>query len=112
MGKLNECYQIADLAIVGGSFTPNVGGHNIFEPIAFGTPVLFGPYMHNQPDLEEIVLTSGAGIQIKIEQLSETLVELLERPDLHRKYVDACNHLDKSVQEATERTFAHLFASR
>lgn len=112
MGKLSQCYQIADFAIVGGSYTPYVGGHNIFEPIAFDVPVFFGPYMHNQPDLEEIVVTSGAGKQIPIEQLPETLLEFLEKSDLHRQYVDACNHLNQSVQGATDRTFAHLFNSK
>lgn len=111
VGTLNQCYQIADLAIVGGSYTAHVGGHNIFEPIAFGVPVLFGPYMHNQPDLAEMILTSEAGKQINIEQLPETLIELLEQPNTYQKYVDACTHLEKSVQGATERTFAQLFTS-
>lgn len=110
MGKLNQCYQIADLAIVGGSYTPHVGGHNIFEPVAFGVPVLFGPYMSSQPDLEEIVLASGAGKQVNMQQLPKTLIQFLEEPDLYRKYANACAHLGGSVQGATERTFSRLFA--
>ncbi|MFI5334976.1 MAG: 3-deoxy-D-manno-octulosonic acid transferase, partial [Chlamydiales bacterium] len=35
MGLLNSCYQIAEVAIVAGSFLPSVGGHNIFEPIIY-----------------------------------------------------------------------------
>jgi 3-deoxy-D-manno-octulosonic-acid transferase len=111
MGKLNQCYQIADIAFVGGSYTKHVGGHNIFEPVVFGVPVFFGPYMHNQPDLEEIILTSGAGKQVKIEQLADALIEILKNIDIHRRYVDACHHLAKSVQGATERTFMHLFGA-
>jgi 3-deoxy-D-manno-octulosonic-acid transferase len=109
MGKLNPCYQIADVAIVGGSYTAHVGGHNIFEPIVFGVPVLFGPHMHNQPDLEEIVLTSGSGKKVNIEQLSENLIEILEKPDVRRNYAAACHRLSQSIQGATERTFAYLF---
>jgi 3-deoxy-D-manno-octulosonic-acid transferase len=111
MGKLNQCYQIADIAIVGGSYTSQVGGHNIFEPIAFGVPVFFGPYMHSQPDLEEIVLTSGSGKQVSIEQLYEHLIEVLEKPAIRHKYIDACHQLAQSTKGATERTFAHLFSS-
>lgn len=111
MGKLNSCYQIADIAIVGGSYTSHVGGHNIFEPIAFGVPVFFGPHMHSQPDLEEIVLTSGSGKQVNIEQLYGNLIEVLEKPEIRHQYIHACHHLAQSVKGATERTFAHLFDS-
>ena len=44
MGILFSLYQIAHIAIVGGSFLPHLRGHNIFEPIQAGAPVLFGPY--------------------------------------------------------------------
>jgi 3-deoxy-D-manno-octulosonic-acid transferase len=111
MGKLNQCYQIATVAIVGGSYILRVGGHNIFEPIVFGIPVLFGPHMHSQPDLEEIVLTSGSGKQVNIGQLSENLIEILEKPDIRNKYINACHCLAQSIQGATERTFTYLFAS-
>jgi 3-deoxy-D-manno-octulosonic-acid transferase len=112
MGRLNQCYQIADLAIVGGSYTSHVGGHNIFEPVVFGVPVLFGPHMHSQPDLEELVLSSGAGRKVNMEQLPEVLIGILNDAAIRHKYVDACNHLAESVQGATERTFSHLFSSK
>lgn len=111
MGQLNACYQIADLAIVGGSFAP-IGGHNIFEPVSFGVPVLFGPHMHNQPDLLELVLNADAGMQVSLEQIPQTLVQLLQ-DDSHRlRYVEACRSLTKSVQGATDRTLAHLAISK
>ncbi len=65
--------------------------------------------MHSQPDLEEIVLTAGAGKQVTIEQLSQTLLEILDDPHLHSQYADACRHLSQSMQGATQRTFNHLF---
>ena len=40
MGVLRKCYQAADLAIVAGSFTSKVGGHNIMEPCWYGVPTL------------------------------------------------------------------------
>lgn len=111
MGKLNQCYQIADVAIVGGSFTSHIGGHNILEPIAFDIPVFFGPHMHGQPDLEEIVLQSGAGKQIAIGQLSSALNEILKDAGLRDQYIKSCNKLAQSIQGATDRTFSRIFAS-
>lgn len=109
MGLLNQCYQIADIAVVGGSFVSHVGGHNIFEPVLYGVPVLFGPHMHSQPDLKELILTAGAGREVKIETLSDELLKFLEDPILHQKYSEACLELADSVQGATQRTFEYIF---
>jgi 3-deoxy-D-manno-octulosonic-acid transferase len=73
MGLLRMCYQLADLAIVGGSFTDRVGGHNILEPCWYGKPVLFGPHMHTQLELVDLMTQYGAGVQVNQDQLSATL---------------------------------------
>lgn len=109
MGYLSQCYQVADLAIVGGSFVSHVGGHNIFEPALFGVPVLFGPHMHSQPDLKELILSAKAGQEVQIEKLPEALLELLEDPALHHKYSSASRKLATSIQGATQRTFEYIF---
>lgn len=77
MGVLRSCYQISDLAVVGGSFTPKVGGHNILEPCFYGLPVLFGPYMHAQPDFVDLIRNYHAGLQVKSQSLLSSLEELL-----------------------------------
>jgi 3-deoxy-D-manno-octulosonic-acid transferase len=78
MGKLTALYQIADVAITAGSFDPNLKGHNILEPILARAPVLFGPYMSCQKELEDLVLSFKAGMQVSIEDLSATLQSLIE----------------------------------
>lgn len=82
MGILKKCYQISDLAFVGGSFTSKVGGHNILEPALYGKPVLFGPHMHSQPDLLDLVNAYQAGLQITPDTLVPTLQKLLSNPTL------------------------------
>ncbi len=69
MGKLRDCYEVADLAVVGGSFVPHIGGHNILEPCDYGVPVLFGPHMEAQLELVELVLRAKAGQQVTREEL-------------------------------------------
>ena len=80
MGQLTKLYQIADLAIVGGSFVSHIGGHNIFEPVSVGTPVLFGPHMHGQKDLQQHILQAQTGIEVTLDKLVETLTQLLSFP--------------------------------
>ncbi|MFU8787683.1 MAG: lipid IV(A) 3-deoxy-D-manno-octulosonic acid transferase [Methylobacter sp.] len=64
MGELKMLYAAADAAFVGGSMVP-VGGHNILEAAAVGTPVLFGPYMANFKDIARQVLQRNAAIQCR-----------------------------------------------
>lgn len=85
MGVLLTCYQHCDLAFVGGSFTPKVGGHNLIEPLLFGKPVIFGPYMHSQPDLLDIVRSHHAGLQIEPEDIIPTVNQFIVNPSLSQK---------------------------
>ncbi|MGZ5576530.1 MAG: lipid IV(A) 3-deoxy-D-manno-octulosonic acid transferase [Methylobacter sp.] len=66
MGELKMLYAASDVAFVGGSMVP-VGGHNILEAAAVGTPVLFGPYMANFKEIADGVLTEDAAIQCQDE---------------------------------------------
>jgi 3-deoxy-D-manno-octulosonic-acid transferase len=60
MGELDDLYQAADLAFVGGTLV-NVGGHNILEPVWAGTPVVFGPYVSNIAEDRDYVLANNYG---------------------------------------------------
>jgi len=110
MGLVLSCYQCAEIAIVGGSFVSHVGGHNIFEPILYNVPVLFGPYMHSQPDLLQLILHARTGLQTTLPELPVLLTEWLGTPTLLHPYKKACTKLVSQVQGATERTFQHLFS--
>lgn len=97
MGQLTKLYQIVDLAIVGGSFIPHVGGHNIFEPVSVGTPVLFGPHMHTQKDLQQQILAAHSGMEITLDSLVETISRLLSSPL-------SISQNSSSMQGATKKT--------
>lgn len=78
MGFLRMTYQLADISLVGGSFTPKVGGHNILEPGWYGKPVLFGPHMHTQVEFVNLIKDHEAGLQVNLEALAPTLLQLLD----------------------------------
>lgn len=106
MGVLSACYQLSDIAIVGGSYVSHVGGHNIFEPAALGIPVLFGPHMETQKDLVDVVVHGGAGKQVPLASLTSTLEQMLRSPPLEMK--QAGLKLAEEVQGATDRTWKSL----
>ncbi|KAI4310476.1 hypothetical protein MLD38_035452 [Melastoma candidum] len=45
LGELRQLYKISPIAIVGGSFFPELSGHNVSEPAAAGCAVLTGPHV-------------------------------------------------------------------
>src|SRR5690606_6723750 len=60
MGVLARAYGAGEVAIVGGSFC-EVGGHNVLEAAAHGVPVVYGPRMHSQRELQRLMSEGGAG---------------------------------------------------
>ena len=78
MGKLPICYTASALAIVAGSFSPSIGGHNVLEPFLYGCPVLFGPNMQDQQEFARLALTSGAAWQGSQHELIQAIRNQLE----------------------------------
>ncbi len=63
-GEVGTCFHLADVAFVGGSLVP-IGGHNVYEPIVFGRPVLFGPYIDNALEIRDFVRKNQVGFEVK-----------------------------------------------
>jgi 3-deoxy-D-manno-octulosonic-acid transferase len=78
LGVLRELYQVAQAAFVGGTFC-DVGGHNLAEPAQWGVPALYGPQVHAQIPLHEMLQTYGAARQVRTpEQLYQAMTALVE----------------------------------
>lgn len=104
MGILRKCYQLADIAIVAGSFTDKVGGHNIMEPQAFGIPVLTGPYMYSQPQLIECAKYYNAILQVSSTEVGPTIEKLLADSALRQQLGKQSLEMVKELRGATMRT--------
>ena len=63
MGEMAFYYGAADVAVIGGSFAP-LGGQNLLEALAVGTPVIVGPHMYNFAEATELALAAGAALQV------------------------------------------------
>jgi 3-deoxy-D-manno-octulosonic-acid transferase len=62
MGEMDFYYAAADVAVIGGSFLP-LGGQNLIEACAAGTPVVLGPSMFNFAEATRLALEAGAAVQ-------------------------------------------------
>jgi len=64
MGELLLFHAAADVSYIGGSLVP-LGGQNLLEAAAVGTPVVFGPHMFNFSDISRMALERGAARQVR-----------------------------------------------
>lgn len=55
MGELNNMYALSDIAILGGAFKTDVGGHNPLEPAYFGCKIITGKHFFHQKELFKYV---------------------------------------------------------
>ena len=77
MGELADVYGLAAVAIVGGGFCRH-GGHNLFEPVLSGAPVIFGSHVDHFAREAEALTSRVPEAQVTTaEQLHERLTEWL-----------------------------------
>jgi len=55
MGELNNIYALSDIAILGGAFRNDIGGHNPLEPAYFGCKIITGKHFFHQKELFKYV---------------------------------------------------------
>jgi len=82
MGELNNIYAISDIAILGGAFKENVGGHNPLEPAYFGCKIITGKHFFHQKELFKYVHH----------------VQYVEPDEIHKALM-ACGNLPESMVE-------------
>jgi 3-deoxy-D-manno-octulosonic-acid transferase len=80
MGEMLAYYAASDLAFVGGSLLP-LGGQNMIEPLAVGTPVVFGPHTFNFGDAAQGAVSAGAARRVAdADELLAEVARLLSNP--------------------------------
>lgn len=110
MGQLAELYAIADLSFVGGSLVP-IGGHNVLEPAAMGSPVLFGPHTGHFEDPAQRLLEAGAALRVRSAgDLGRTLTRLLADHAARVRMGQAGGEVLRAHRGALARSAELLFA--
>ena len=104
MGELTLLLAAGDVAFIGGSLLP-IGGHNVLESCAAGTPVVFGPHMFNFAEITKLVQQYKAGICIRnAAQLAEVIIKLLHDSQLRDTYINNGRKLIEKNRGALKKT--------
>lgn len=106
LGEMDFYYAAADVAVIGGSFAP-LGGQNLIEACAAGTPVVLGPHMFNFAEATRLALDAGAALQAADapSAIREALA-LLQDPARRRAMGEAGKKLCEAHRGATARQLA------
>ena len=62
LGEMPLYYALSHLALMGGSFEP-LGGQNLIESLACGTPVILGPHTFNFSQASDLAVQAGAAFR-------------------------------------------------
>ena len=106
MGEMAFYYAAADVAVIGGSFLP-LGGQNLIESLAAGTPVILGPHMFNFSEATALALEAGAAIQASDPRAAmSSATELLRDEKRRRVMAEAGKKFCEAHRGAAQRQLA------
>lgn len=107
MGELSALYALADFALVGGSLTNTVGGHNPLEVIQQRVPLIMGPFCRNFADLTGHLISSGAMISCKnADEVLAAVAGLLQNPAVASGQVERASAILAANRGALEKTLS------
>jgi len=93
MGELNNIYAISDIAILGGAFKEDVGGHNPLEPAHFGCKIITGRHAYMQQELFKYVR------DVQIVEPDAIKSALIRAKSMRGSHVDEKIDLDAVINE-------------
>lgn len=93
MGELNNIYAISDIAILGGAFKEDVGGHNPLEPAHFGCKIITGSHAYMQQELFKYVH------DVQTVEPDEIETALIKAKSMQGSHVDEQIDLDAVISE-------------
>lgn len=107
MGLLNKCYQISTLAVIGGSFV-KIGGHNLIEPVRYGIPTFYGPYIFNQLEFSKLLKTYNLGFETTLFTLPSALYGFLSDQKKLKEYQERAQIFTQTFKGSSLKTMEKL----
>lgn len=105
LGELQQFFNVADIAFIGGSLV-DVGGHNMIEPGLAGVPIVTGPVLHNFLKVSQLFIQAGAAVVVENEdELVKTIRDLLSDSSARKAMGLAAQEVIKQNLGASEKVY-------
>ena len=106
MGEMFAYYAASDVAFIGGSLLP-LGGQNLIEACAVGTPVLIGPHTFNFAEATDQAIACGAAERVVDgSDLAQKIDQLLAAPASRKAMAEAGLTFTAAHRGASARAYA------
>ena len=106
MGEMFGYYAASDVAFIGGSLLP-LGGQNLIEACAVGTPVLIGPHTFNFAEAtDQAIATATAKRVADAQQLAQEIDRLFADPTQRKAMSEAGLAFTAAHRGASRRAYA------
>jgi 3-deoxy-D-manno-octulosonic-acid transferase len=108
MGEMALYYAAADVALIGGSLLP-LGGQNLIEACAVGTPVVVGPHMFNFAQATADAIEAGAALRAATPAEAVAQMHAIAEDAVRRQAMsEAALRFAAQHRGATERTLQRI----
>ena len=108
LGEMGAYASMAQATLMGGSFEP-LGGQNLIEPLAYGSPVVVGPHTFNFEQATREALR--AGVAMRVSTMAEGVLAALnwtQQPSQETACSQQCRDFVQQHAGAVARSLAHL----
>ncbi len=100
-GTLGTWYKHAEFALIGGTFSPTIQGHNPWESLRLGCPIAFGPNTDNFKEDYDTLTQNGIGVALKSGNDLSALLMLKPRPAPNPQFHDLLQSQSERVKRLT-----------
>jgi 3-deoxy-D-manno-octulosonic-acid transferase len=108
MGEMTLYYAAADVAFIGGSLL-DLGGQNLIEACAVGTPVVVGPHTFNFEQATHDAIEAGAAIRVPSAAEAVAAMASIANDRARRQHMsDAALQFTGAHRGATARSLARI----
>ncbi len=108
LGEMPMYYAAASVAFIGGSLL-NLGGQNLIEACAVGTPVVVGPYTFNFEQATRDAIAAGAAVRAaSAAEAIVTMASIASAPARRQRMSGAALQFAMAHRGATARTVERL----
>lgn len=108
MGVLPTYYSSAVCTIVAGSFIPKIGGHNLMEPILYGSIPLFGPWTEKQEHQKSFLQEHRIGICLSLDKIRQEVFLAFNDPNFVHEQQQRMDQARRIMQKPLETTLECL----
>lgn len=107
LGELGLFFRLGDIAVMGGSFLPDIGGHNPLEAARLARPVVHGVHYANWIDVYGVLGDGGVGCEDEA-RLTAALTGLLADPEARRRMAQAAKFAADQEAGVLDRLWERL----